>query len=106
MTRWVGIVTVLLAIAVSAAVIIEGNRRMMEDNRDIARCLVEQLAEHRLDNRGSHETLSEQHNDVATDRIETDLPDPPITLPAPNPEIQQELLEACEPYLHRSRVQR
>lgn len=70
-----------------------------QETRDVALCIAEQLVEHRRDNRNSHDTLAGQHNDVAGKRITTGLPPPPRALPEPREDWEQQLLNACRPYL-------
>lgn len=62
-------------------------------------CMVELLAEHRLDNRNTHETLSQHHLDVIGDETEARLPEPPSRLPRPDDDRAEELRDKCRPYL-------
>lgn len=98
------VITVLVAIIISAAVLLELSRQSMQETQDLGRCLVEQVVEHRLDVREAHEALAHQHNDFR--ERNTSLPPPPGGLPQARPEIQAELLEACEEYLNQSRFSR
>lgn len=108
-TMVVFIMSLLSAMAITVAVILELNRRTMEATRELGQCVVEQMAEHRIDNRNSHEAMSEEHFTLNPDFDKEglrSLPPPPRSLPRPRDDIQDELIEACEDYLHQSRLSR
>lgn len=83
----------LMILGAAVFVTIAANR----ETQALGKCLVEQMTEHRNDNRNSHETLSQHHLDVIGDETGARLPEPPRTMP--RPKNREQLLASCEGYL-------
>lgn len=83
----------LMILGAAIFVTVASNR----ETQALGKCLVEQMTEHRNDNRNSHETLSQHHIDVIGDETGARLPEPPTTMP--RAKDREQLLSSCEGYL-------
>lgn len=83
--------------------VMDKNETLLDNNERLGECTVELLVEHRVDNRGSHEAMSQEHfelNPEFEDRSVEGLPPPPARLPRPDPERSEELRRSCAPYIN------